>query len=156
MPHLPSARSILGFSEIGVAYMGQHWQPLRCVIVDGDLAVRGVIRLALADCDVVAERFTSHSDVVDACDRRATDILFFEPEQCGFDPGAVLGALGAVGFGGAVQLVGGGHALLNQIHRAGERRGLTMLPPLRKRFLASDIQRIAADYRTRIRGACGA
>jgi FixJ family two-component response regulator len=144
----------VGFSEIGPRIMDQHRRPLRCVIVDSDIAVRGVIRLALADCDVVAERFASSSDVVDACDRRATDILFFEPDLCGFDPGDALDALGAIGFRGAVLLVSGSHASLNEIKRAGEQRGLTMLPPLRKPFRASDIQRIAADCRRRALAAC--
>jgi hypothetical protein len=146
----------VGLSEIGPRIMDQHRRPLRCVIVDSDMAVRAVIRLALADCDVVAERFASSSDVIDACDRRATDILFFEPDLCGFDPGEALDALGATGFRGAVQLVSGSHALLNQIMRAGEQRGLTMLPPLRKPFRASDIQRIARDRRQQAPAACDA
>ena len=127
--------------------MDQHRRPLRCVIVDSDVAVRGVIRLALADCEVVAEKFTSQSDVISACGRRATDVLFFEPDLCGFDPVDALEALGASGFLGAVQLVSGSHALLDQIKQAGELYGLTMLPPLRKPFRASEIQRIAEDWR---------
>jgi hypothetical protein len=118
---------------------------VRCVIVDSDVAVRGVMRLALAGCEVVAERFTSQSDVISACGRCATDVLFFEPDLCGFDPIAVLEALGASGFHGAVQLVSGSHTRLNQIKQAGERCGLIMLRPLRKPFRASEIQRIAAD-----------
>jgi hypothetical protein len=136
-----------GFSKFGSHDVDQHRRPLRCVIVDSDVAVRGVMRLALADCEVVAEKFTSQSDLISACGRRATDVLFFEPDQCGFDPVAVLGALGDGGFRGAVQLVSGSHALLNQIKRAGELRGLTMLRPLRKPFRASEIQRIAEDRR---------
>ena len=135
------------FTEIGSRDVDQHRRPLRCVIVDSDVAVRGVMRLALADCEVVAEKFTSQSDVISACGRRATDVLFFEPDLCGFDPIEVLGALGASGFVGAVQLVSGSHALLNQIKRAGELCGLTMLRPLRKPFRASEIQRIAEDWR---------
>ena len=131
-----------------VAFMGEH-RRLRCVIVDSDVAVRGVIQLALADCEVVAERFTSQSDVICACGRDATDVLFLEPDLCGFDPIGVLDGLGASGFRGVVQLVSGSHALLNQIKRAGERHGLTMLPPLRKPFRASDIQRIVEDCRKR-------
>jgi len=128
--------------------MVQH-RRLRCVIVDSDVAVRGVIQLALADCEVVAERFTCQSDVIGACGHSATDVLFLEPDLCGFDPIEVLDALGASGFRGAVQLVSGSHALLNQIKCAGERHGLTMLPPLRKPFRASDIQRIVEDCRNR-------
>jgi len=127
--------------------MDEYRRSLRCVIVDSDVAVRGVIQLALADCEVVAERLSSQSDVVSACGRRPTDVLFFEPDLCGFDPVAALAALAASGFHGAVQLVSGSHALLNQIKRAGEQRGLTMLPPLRKPFRASDIQRIARNCR---------
>jgi hypothetical protein len=136
-----------GLCEIGSRDVDQHRRPLRCVIVDSDVAVRGVMRLALADCEVVAEKFASQSDVISACGRRATDVLFFEPDLCGFDPVAALGALGASGFRGAVQLVSGSHALLNQIKRAGELRGLTMLRPLRKPFRASEIQRIAVEWR---------
>ena len=132
--------------------MDDHRRPLRCVIVDSDVAVRGVIRLALADCEVVAERFTSHSDVIRACRRSATDVLFLEPDLCGFDPIAVIGALGASGFRGAVQLVSGSHAMLNQIKSVGERHGLTMLQPIRKPFRASEIQRIAEDCRKRRSG----
>jgi hypothetical protein len=127
--------------------MGQYRRPLHCVIVDSDDAVRDVIRLALADCDVVAERIAGQSDLVDACRRQATDLLLFEPDLCGFDPFAALSALAASGFCGAVQLVSGSHALLGQIKRTCEQRGLTMLPPLRKPFRASEIQRIARDCR---------
>jgi hypothetical protein len=136
--------------------MDQHQRLLRCVIVDSNVAVRGVIRLALADCEVFAERLTGQSDVVGACRRCAADLLFFEPDLCGFDPVEALAALGASGFRGAVQLVSGDHALLDEIKRAGERRGLMMLPPLRKPFRASDIQRIAQDCRQRMPTACGA
>ena len=136
--------------------MDQPRRPLHCVIVDSDVAVCGVMRLALADCDVVAERFTSQSDVIGACVRRATDILFFEPDLCGFDPIEALGALSASGFRGAVQLVSGDLALLERIQRAGERRGLTMLPPLRKPFRASDIRRIAQACLRQTPAACDA
>ncbi len=135
--------------------MDHRRRPLRCVVVDSDVAVRGAIRLALADCEVIAERLTSPSDVVSACRRCATDVLFFEPDLCGFDPVEALGALGALGFAGAVQLVSGSHARLSQIRRAGERGGLVMLQPLRKPFRASDIRRIAQDCRRRA-AACGA
>jgi FixJ family two-component response regulator len=145
-----------GFSGIGFAYMDQYWRPMRCVIVDSDVAVRAVIRLALADCEVVAERFARQSDVISACDRSVTDILFLEPDLCGFDPVEVLSALAAAGFRGAVQLVSGSHALLDQIRRAGERRGLNMLPPLRKPFRASDIQRVVENCRNGALVACEA
>ncbi len=135
--------------------MDQRRRPLRCVIVDSDIAVRGVIRLALTDCEVVAERLVTRSDVISACSRGATDVLFLEPDLCGFDPVEVLGVLGARGFGGAVQLISGSHALLNQIRAAGERHGLTMLPPLRKPFRASDIQRVAEDCSKRRDGVGG-
>ena len=105
------------------------------------------MRLALADCEVVAERFTSQSDLINACGHCAPNMLFFDPDLCGFDPIDALEALGASGFHGAVQLVSGSHALLDQIERAGELSGLTMLRPLRKPFRASDIQRIAQDWR---------
>jgi FixJ family two-component response regulator len=127
--------------------MDLHRRPLRCVVVDSDAAIRGVIRLALTGCDVVAERFASASDVVAACRRPATDILFLEPDLCGFDPVETLAALAASGFRGAVQLVSGSHALLDQLKCAGELLGLTMLPPLRKPFRASDIQRIVQKRR---------
>jgi hypothetical protein len=127
--------------------LDQHRRPLRCVIVDSDVAVRGIMRLALADCEVVAERFTSQSDVISACGRCTTDVLFLEPASCGFDPVGALEALGASGFRGAVQLVSGSYALLDQVKHAGELRGLTMLRPLRKPFRASEIQRIAEDRR---------
>jgi hypothetical protein len=136
--------------------MGQHRRPLRCVIVDSNVAVRGVIRLALADCEVFAERLVSQSDVIGACSRRATDVLFFEPDLCGFDPVEALAALGASEFRGVVQLVSGNQALVSHIKRAGERSGLIMLPPLRKPFRASDIQRIAQDCRRRMPTACDA
>jgi hypothetical protein len=134
--------------------MDQHRRPLRCVIVDSNVAVRGVIRLALADCEVFAERLVSQSDVVSACGRRAADVLFFEPDLCGFDPVEALAALGASGFRGVVQLVSGNHALVSYIERAGERSGLIMLPPLRKPFRASGIQRIAQHCRQRMLTAC--
>ena len=129
--------------------MDQQQRPLRCVIVDSDVAVRDVIRLALADCEVVAERLVTRSEVIGACGRGAADVLFLEPDRCGFDPVEALGALAAGGFGGAVQLVSGSHARLDQIRRAGERHGLVMLSPLRKPFRASDIRRVAADCSSR-------
>lgn len=136
--------------------MDQHRRPLRCVIVDSNVAVRGVMRLALADCEVFAERLASQSEVVSACARRAPDVLFFEPDLCGFDPVEALAGLAAIDFRGAVQLVSGDHALLDQIKHAGEQRGLIMLPPLRKPFRASDIQRIAQDCRRQMLTACDA
>jgi len=118
-------------------------RPLRCVVVEDDDAVRAAITLALRDFEVEAADFASTSEVLDTCERVAPDIIFLDIALRDFDAIDVIRALGNDGYRGAVQLVSGHHALLDEVQRIGAGNGLTMLEPVRKPFRASDIRRVA-------------
>jgi FixJ family two-component response regulator len=118
-------------------------RPLRCVVVEDDDAVRAAIVLALRDFAVEAADFASTSEVLNACDRVAPDVVFLDIALRHFDAIDVIRALGNDGYRGAVQLVSGHHSLLDTVQRIGEGNGLTMLEPVRKPFRASEIRRVA-------------
>jgi DNA-binding NtrC family response regulator len=113
-----------------------------CIIADDDPAVRGVLELAVANCDVELKGFGNARDVLDACKQHAPDFIFLDVALQGSDAIDVIRALGDLHFHGAVQLVSGHHALLEQVKRVGERHGLTMLPPLQKPFRATQVEQI--------------
>jgi len=124
------------------------------MVVEDDDAVRATIAIALRDFDVEAHSFASASEVLEACDRIAPDVVFLDIALRGFDAIDVIRALGNDGYGGAIQLVSGHHSLLEAVQRIGQGNGLTMLAPVRKPFHASEIRRAAEDYGRRVTAAC--
>jgi DNA-binding NtrC family response regulator len=126
-----------------------------CIIADDDPAVRSVLELAVANGDVELKGFGNARDVLEACRQDPPDFIFLDVALQGSDAIDVIRALGDLHFHGAVQLMSGHHALLDQVKRVGERHGLTMLPPLPKPFRASQVEQIIKRHFAEPAGSSG-
>jgi two-component system chemotaxis response regulator CheY len=119
------------------------------MIVDDDAAVLRTLCVILGDRQVGPQEFRSVTDVVAACAQFTPDILMLDLAMSGFDAIDVLRALAADRYPGAVLLISGLHALLEQVMRVGERHGLLMLPPLPKPFRANQVERALSEFAAR-------
>jgi CheY-like chemotaxis protein len=123
-----------------------------CMIVDDDPAIRLTLRRILGNHQVGSPEIGSadcHTagDVADVCVRSAPDIVFLDLAMRGFDAIDVLRALGERHYGGAIVLISGLHAVMQNVMHVGERHGLVMLPPLPKPFRAHEVQQILHDFK---------
>jgi len=117
-----------------------------CLVVDDDPAVVRTLQSILGDRHIGPSEFHNVDDVVVACEQSAPDVLFLDVRLRGFDAIDVIRALAERHFGGFIVLISGLHALLPDVARVGERRGLRMLPPLTKPFRAHQIKSILRDF----------
>lgn len=117
-----------------------------CLVVDDDPAIVQTLEWILENRRVGPTEFRSVDDVVAACEEIAPDIVFLDVAMRGFDAIDVIGALGERHYAGPIVLISGLHALLNDIARVGERRGLRMLPPLTKPFRVHQVRAILRDF----------
>jgi CheY-like chemotaxis protein len=123
-----------------------------CMIVDDDPAIRLTLRRILGNRQVGSPEIGSADwrtagDVAEACMRAAPDVLFLDLAMRGFDAIDVIRALGERHYGGAIVLISGLHAVMQNVMRVGERHGLVMLPPLPKPFRAHQVEEILRDFR---------
>jgi CheY-like chemotaxis protein len=123
-----------------------------CVIVDDDPAIRLTLRRILGTHQIGSPEIGSADcrtagDVAEACVRSAPDILFLDLAMRGFDAIDVIRALGERRYGGAIVLISGLHAVMQNVMRVGERHGLVMLPPLPKPFRAHQVEQILRDFK---------
>ena len=117
-----------------------------CLVVDDDPSVVQTLGWMIGNRRVGPAEFRSVEEVLAACDEFAPDILFLDVALPGFDAIDVIRALGDRHYGGPIVLISGLHALLNDVARVGERRGLRMLPPLTKPFRVHQIRAILRDF----------
>ena len=120
-----------------------------CLIVDDDAAVLRTLGVILGDRQIGPTTLRTVADVVAACEQFAPDVLMLDLALTGFDAIDVLRTLGEHRYRGAVLLISGLHALLDQVMRVGERHRLVMLPPLSKPFRAHQVEQALRDFAAR-------
>jgi DNA-binding NtrC family response regulator len=116
------------------------------MVVDDDPATVQTLQWIIGNWRIGPSEFRNVNDVVTACEQSAPDLLFLDLALRGFDAIDVLSALGERRYGGPIVLISGLHALLNDITKVGERRGLRMLPPLAKPFRVHQVRAILRDF----------
>ncbi len=117
-----------------------------CLVVDDDPKIVQTLQWILGNRRIGPSEFHSVDDVVAACEQSAPDLVFLDVALRGFDAIDVIRALGELHYAGLIVLISGLHALLNDVARVGERRGLRMLPPLTKPFRVHQVQAILRDF----------
>jgi DNA-binding NtrC family response regulator len=117
-----------------------------CLVVDDDPAVVRTLHTILGDRRCGPSEFHNAEDVVVTCEQSTPDVLFLDVALGEFDAVDVIRALGERRYAGAIVLISGLHALLADVAKVGERRGLRMLPPLTKPFRAHQIKSILRDF----------
>ena len=120
-----------------------------CLIVEDDAAVLRTLQVILGERQIGPTQFRSVADVVVACQQFEPDLLMLDLALRGFDAIDVLRALGERRYRGAVLLISGLHALLDQVMRVGERHRLHMLPSLPKPFRAHQVEQALRDFAAR-------
>jgi DNA-binding NtrC family response regulator len=117
-----------------------------CMVVDDDPAIVRTLQWILGNRRIGPSEFRNVEDVVAACEQNAPELLFLDIALRGFDAIEVIRALGDRRYGGPIVLISGLHALIQDVARVGERRGLRMLPSLAKPFRVHQVQAILRDF----------
>lgn len=116
-----------------------------CMVVDDDPAVVQTLQWILGNRRIGPSEFRNVEDVVAACEASAPELLFLDVAMRGFDAIDVIRALSERHYAGSIVLISGLHALLDDVAKVGERRGLRMLPPLAKPFRVHQVRAILRD-----------
>ena len=114
-------------------------------VIDDEEGICKYIATTLGMLGLAAESLHSAEQAIAALDRGQPDIVFLDIALGELDAVDVIRRLGALRFGGIVQLMSGAKSLLlDDVHRIGALHGLNMCPPLEKPFRREAIQRAVA------------
>ncbi len=128
-------------ADVRSASSPQDAVPTDVFVVDDEEGICKLLTLALQPLGVKTETFHSAEAAVAALERGQPDIVFLDISLKGSDAIDVIRALGAMHYGGVVQLMSGNSALLlDDVRRIGARHGLYMRQPLEKPFRADAIR----------------
>jgi EAL domain-containing protein (putative c-di-GMP-specific phosphodiesterase class I) len=117
-------------------------------IVDGESSIRQFISLILQGNNFDTIEFADGTALRAARTARAPDLVFLDVNVEVHDATQSVEALAKSGYTGSVQLMSGrGAAVLDTVRQYGEQRKLKMLPPLKKPFETSAIQKIIFDLK---------
>jgi len=114
-----------------------------CFVVDDEPAISRFIAIALRDCGVASEQFTSASALVEGLRKVSPALVFLDVSLGDSDAIEAIRGLAAAKFPGSIQLMSGRDSyLLEEVRRVGERYGLRMLSPLQKPFRVDIVRRL--------------
>jgi EAL domain-containing protein (putative c-di-GMP-specific phosphodiesterase class I)/CheY-like chemotaxis protein len=115
----------------------------RVYVVDDDPRANALICQLLKTIGVTPQGFTGPMQFLVQAKTHPPDVVVLDLALGQSDAVEVIRQLEIIGFSGAVLLISGRDELtLEEIRRVGLRRGLSMLPSLRKPFRAADLQRV--------------
>lgn len=138
-----SSQSSRETSSSGLADRGEGCDVF---VVDDEPELRRMIVSALGHLQRSPKEFASADDLVLGLRVDQPKLIFLDVALDGSDAIDVIRQLGAVGYGGAVQLMSGGDTtLLTEVEKVGKRHGLVMLSPLQKPFRLEAIRAVAKD-----------
>ena len=126
---------------------GGTYTPL-AFVVDSESSVRQFISLILQGHGIDTIEFADGASLRKARFRRAPDLIFLNVNVEVQDAIQSVDALGKAGYTGLVQLISGrGAAVLDTVRQVGQPYKLKMLPPLKKPFETSTIQKIVFEQK---------
>lgn len=118
-----------------------HDEPL-CFVID-EPATGDFVSAVFGEIGIRTEQFRSFGGMIEIAAHRQPDLLLLDPACAGPDAGGAIRQLGASRLRCPVQLMTGLNAVLvEEARRAGERRGLNMLPVLHKPFRDVALRRV--------------
>jgi len=118
------------------------------LIIDDESAMRQFVSLILQGCGVDTAEFADGTSFRKARLPRPPSLVFVSVNLEVQDAVRSIEALGKANFDGSVQLMSGrGAAVLDTVIKAAEPFKLNLLPPLKKPFETSTIQKILADLK---------
>jgi EAL domain-containing protein (putative c-di-GMP-specific phosphodiesterase class I)/CheY-like chemotaxis protein len=118
------------------------------IIIDGESSIRQFISLMLQGNGVNTVEFANGAAFRKAQPARSPDLVFLDVGIEIQDAMQTIDTLGNAQFKGVVQLMSGrGGAVLETVVKAGEQVALNLLPPLKKPFETSVIQKILSDLK---------
>jgi EAL domain-containing protein (putative c-di-GMP-specific phosphodiesterase class I) len=122
--------------------IGDQKAPIAFVI-DDDESICKFVSKVIATLGLETAVFTSADAAVAALGDRSPKIIFLDIALKKSDAVDVIRSLGAMRYGGIVQLMSGSDlALLDDVRRIGERHGVHMYPPVTKPCRAETIRKI--------------
>ncbi|MGH6743041.1 MAG: EAL domain-containing response regulator, partial [Bradyrhizobium sp.] len=117
-------------------------------IVDGESSIRQFISLILQGHGIDTVEIADSASLRNTRFARAPNLIFLNVDLDAQDAILSVEALGKIGFTGALQIMSSrGAAVLDTIKQAGEQAKLKMLPPLKKPFETSTIQKIVFEQK---------
>jgi EAL domain-containing protein (putative c-di-GMP-specific phosphodiesterase class I)/CheY-like chemotaxis protein len=123
-------------------------------VVDSEVTIRQFISLILQGHGVDTIEFADGGALRKGRFKRAPDLIFLDVNVEVQDAIQSVDALGKAGYTGVVQLMSGrGAAVLDTVRQVGQQYKLNMLPPLKKPFETSAIQRIVFEQKLGHRSA---
>jgi EAL domain-containing protein (putative c-di-GMP-specific phosphodiesterase class I) len=126
---------------------GEARTPL-AIIVDGESSIRQFISLILQGHGIDTVELADGAPMRTMRLRRSPDLIFLNVDVDVQDALQSIEALGKSGYAGALQIMSSrGAAVLDTVRQAGEHAKLKMLPPLKKPFETSAIQKIVFEQK---------
>jgi DNA-binding NtrC family response regulator len=140
----PLAPRLDGDHHIGTATQAGDAAPFALVVDDQEDICRLVAR-TLAELGIESTSFATAKSAIASLDRRRPAIIFLDIALAESDAIDVIKGLSEKQYTGIVQLMSGSRpALLEAIHRIGQRHGLELRPPLWKPVEADAIRAVIA------------
>jgi len=131
----------------GDEYIVDAQTPL-CLVCDEDSSVRHFLSLVLQSAGVDVEEYASGAELRQVIGGKQADLVLIDIPLDISQPLETLGALGRIGFRGAVQLMSHrGTAVLDHARAIGEHNQLRMLPALKKPFDGATIRAIVQELK---------
>jgi len=131
-----------------VSATGSERRAPLAIVIDDDNSIRQFISLMLQGSGVNTIEFANGAAFRKAQPGRTPDLVFLNVNIEIQDAMQAVDTLGKSGFKGPVQLMSGrGAAVLESVANAGQEAGLNLLPPLKKPFETSIIQKILSDLK---------
>jgi len=118
------------------------------VVIDEEHSIRQFVSLILQGNGIDTLEFPDGASFLKASASHPPDVIFMNVSVEANEASQCVEALGKSGFDGAIQLMSGrGAAVLDTVRQAGDQLELRMLPPLKKPFETSVIQKIISDLK---------
>ena len=119
----------------------------RALVLDDEPQIGALVCKVLAACGVAAQQFTSPAPFLAELQESRPELVILDLSLGQSDAVEVIRHLEIIKYRGNVLLISGRDlTVLNEITKIGEKRGLAMLPPLKKPFRPADIrQRLAGQ-----------
>jgi EAL domain-containing protein (putative c-di-GMP-specific phosphodiesterase class I) len=119
-----------------------------CLVCDEESSIRHFLSLILQGKSVDAEEYVDGCAMRRAISGKPADLIFIDVPLDTADLTETIDALSHAGYRGAIQLMSHrGAAVMDRGRTIGQQKNLRMLPPLKKPFDATAVQKILLDLK---------